>query len=277
MTASTQQAAQQELERYRECYKQLGIDYRPRPVNHLRFDKLDIQWTGPGTLKRVAREGKNGKHVEPLTKIIAAVAGNPVQHHMPSSMMPMRSLSESHVAPQALEASDGTKKKRRSKSSRSSAASSVSLFSKSSIAEPRAAWKMDARVVQQFAATGKMPARGALKGDPASPAPAVGQGPQAPFSVPFERPGSCSSNSPARKKHERLASALEAEQLKYISGNEIGRHKPAPHIREGDEIGPYHNPFLTRFYDRRPGGGFFQGSGVAAPKLTEMPAASLAR
>jgi len=67
---------------------------------------------------------------------------------------------------------------------------------------------------------------------------------------------------------------MEAATFKLPASQEVGCHEPRAPIRKGNELGPYLNPFLTRFHDRRPGGGFFAGSGLAAGKVTAMPPAA---
>eukprot|EP00435_Cladocopium_sp_Y103_P068028 s47_g30.t3 len=92
-----------------------------------------------------------------------------------------------------------------------------------------------------------------------------------PCAATFERPKSC--RSLGARKHKTLALALGAAAMKCPSSQEIGLHEPMPRIRKGDELGPHHNPFLTRFLDRQPGGSFFAGSGLSAGKVTALPTA----
>ncbi|CAE7656102.1 unnamed protein product [Symbiodinium pilosum] len=94
-----------------------------------------------------------------------------------------------------------------------------------------------------------------------------------PCAAHFERP-SHSRRSKGARRHRRLAKAMEAANFKLPASQEVGCHQPRPPIRKGNELGPYLNPFLTRFHDRRPGGGFFAGSGLAAGKLTALPPAT---
>mmetsp|Transcript_84481 Transcript_84481/g.149517 ORF Transcript_84481/g.149517 Transcript_84481/m.149517 type:complete len:252 (-) Transcript_84481:186-941(-) len=238
---STQQRAARELQQYGEAYKHWNLDVCGRSMSHLRSDRLDIQWTGPGTLMREAREGK---HVEPLTKIPAAPGtATPAQATLPTAMMPLRSLSDSHVGHGHVAESTPTP----SVASRlkSSGASGVSSSSRKS-----------RRARSRTAEAAK----------------AVVEGSKWPCSIPYERPGSASSKSPAAKKHEKIAGGFASLHQKFPCSSDIGCHEPRAVIREGGEVGPHLNPFLTRFYDRRPGGGFYAGSGLAAQKLTVMPA-----
>ena len=92
-----------------------------------------------------------------------------------------------------------------------------------------------------------------------------------PCAAPFERPKSC--HSLGARKHKKLATALGSATMKCPSSQDIGLHEPMPRIREGDEMGPHLNPFLTRFYDRQAGGSFFTGSGLCAGKVTALPPA----
>lgn len=94
---------------------------------------------------------------------------------------------------------------------------------------------------------------------------------QWPCAAPFERPRSC--HSLGARRHKKLATALGAATMKCPISSNIGMHKPMPSIRKGDEFGPHLNPFLTRFYDRQPGGSLFTGSGLCAGKVTAMPPA----
>ncbi|CAE7368511.1 unnamed protein product [Symbiodinium microadriaticum] len=97
-----------------------------------------------------------------------------------------------------------------------------------------------------------------------------------PCAAPLDRP-SRSRRSKGARRHRRLAKAMEAATFKLPASQEVGCHEPRAPIRNGNELGPYLNPFLTRFHDRRPGGGFFAGSGLAAGKVTAMPPAAATR
>mmetsp|Transcript_14354 Transcript_14354/g.32654 ORF Transcript_14354/g.32654 Transcript_14354/m.32654 type:complete len:238 (-) Transcript_14354:106-819(-) len=91
-----------------------------------------------------------------------------------------------------------------------------------------------------------------------------------PCSATFERPPTGLSNA---------AVILRKEQCLRTASRVVGDHEKAqpsgktPEERlaaiKGEVDGRYVNPFMNRFYNRRPTGGYFAGSMVAAPKLTE--------
>ncbi|CAE8603205.1 unnamed protein product, partial [Polarella glacialis] len=87
---STQQRAARELQRYSAFFADRGVEYvgSTDTIAHL---KQDMSWTSSGA---VVKSPHRGRHKEPLIRLIAATAYTSAQHHLPGSMMPLRSCSE---------------------------------------------------------------------------------------------------------------------------------------------------------------------------------------